>query len=158
MNISTTSNTLQIAKSQSFNVGDLVRVIDRDESSPEWAKFTIKERSFVLYELVPLDRPFLFEKRLYVFEREIVADSFFTDHQPMTVEEAALFLDSLFTTASDDFFQSSDLSLMARIQANFGETFCSGEIDEEDSYIYYINYLAANSKEDSLVVIERFSL
>ena len=29
MNTSTASNTLQIAKSQSFNVGDVVRVIDR---------------------------------------------------------------------------------------------------------------------------------
>lgn len=80
MNTSTTSNALQIAKSQSFDVGDVVRVIDRNESLNEWAKFIIKERFSVLYELVPLDRSFLYEKRLYVFEREIVADSLFSTH------------------------------------------------------------------------------
>lgn len=153
-----TSTALQIAKSQSFNVGDVVRVIDRNELPHEWARFKIKERSFVLYELVPLDRSFLYQKPLYVFEREIVADSFFTSDRPRTNDEAALFLNSLFTTDSDDFFQSADLSLIARIKANFGVTFCQGEIEEENSYVYYIDYLAANGKEDSLVVIERFPL
>ena len=65
---------IQSINSHSFNTGDFVRVVDPQESPSQWAKFRVISSSGALYQLVPVDRLFLYQNPLYVTASEIVSD------------------------------------------------------------------------------------